>query len=218
MRAELPPGALRLVLVTPGDREPDATRALVASCAGAGLGTVLVRERQLDERTLGRLLEALVVDCRRAGTAVLVSNRPDLAAACGAHGVHLGHGGPTPAAVAAEHPELFVSLSAHREQLDAGALDLDHAQALTLSPWAPTRRSHPRPLLTRAEVERLVPAVAPRPVVLLGGITAGHVPELPPGPVGVAVIRALAEAPDPAAATRELAAAVDAWQAREAGR
>jgi len=202
------PGALRLVLVTPGDRSPAATLALVAACAGAGLGSLIVREPQLPDDELRRLLAQLVPLCRQAGVTVLVSNRPELAAECGADGVQLGHGGPAPAAVRAAHPELLVSLSAHRDQLDAGVLDLARADAVTLSHWAPTHRSHARPLLTGAEVARLLTELAPLPVVLLGGLTAKQVPELPDGLAGVAVIRALADASDPARATRELAAAL----------
>ena len=200
---------LRLVLVTPGDAPPSDTAALVGAALEGGVTAVLLRERQLPDAERRALYAELVERCRAAGALSLVSREAELAAALGADGVHLGWGGPDVAAARAALPGGLVGRSAHwpLEEEDG------RADYLTLSPFAATPRSRPRPLLTGEQVAAALAAAGERPVVALGGLDAARVPDLPDGLAGVAVVRALADAGDPRGAAAVLRSAVDAWLA-----
>jgi thiamine-phosphate pyrophosphorylase len=205
---------LRLVLVTPGDREPRATLALLASALDGGVTAVLLRERQLPPEQGAPFVQAAVRLCREAGALALVSRDADLAREAGAHGVHVGHGGADLAACRAAAPGLLVSRSSHWPL----APDDRAADWTTLSPFFPTPDSLPRPLLDAEQVQQAL-ATARGPVLALGGVEAGNVPGLPDGLAGVAVKRAISAAADPRAAAAALRDAVDRrWPKAHGGR
>ena len=201
--------SLRLVLVTPGDREPAPTEELVARALDGGVTAVLLREPQLAEARRAELATRCAARCREAGALCLLSRDADLAQAVGAAGVHLGHGSAAPDVVRSRHPALIVGRSAH------WPLVADDAEAdyVTLSPFRPTHRSHPRALLGTGDVAHVLRTLHPRPVVALGGITAHDVQDLPDGLAGVAVMRALCDAPDVRGSAAVLRSLVDAWLA-----
>jgi len=197
---------LRLVFVTPGDREGPATVELVERVAEGGVTAVLMRELQLSPAERRPLYATLCAACRRHGVMSLVSRDHELALASGADGVHTGWGGPSVGTVRAAAKGLLVGRSAH------WPLDVDDTAAdyVTLSPFRPTHRSARRPVLGEAQVAGALATPGLGPVVALGGVTAADVPDLPPGIAGVAVMRALADAPDPRGAAAVLRSVVDA--------
>ena len=77
----------RLYLCTP-DR-PDL-EAFVAACIEGGVDIVQLREKHLDDQRL--VTRATVVQriCSDRGVPFVLNDRPDLAAAMGADGVHVG--------------------------------------------------------------------------------------------------------------------------------
>jgi len=202
-------GSLRLVCVTPGDRAAPATEQLVRQVLEGGVTAVLLREPQLAARERAALYAACAAHCRRAGALALVSREPQLAVDCGADGVQLGHASPDVATARRLAPGLLVGRSAHWP-LQPDDLVADY---LLLSPFRPTPRSLPRPLLTPAQVQEVLGAVAPRPVVALGGLSAASVQALPEGLAGVAVLSALGAARDARTQAAELRSVVDAWLA-----
>jgi thiamine-phosphate diphosphorylase len=194
-----------VLLVTPGDRDPARTADLVRSALDGGVGAVLLREPQLPLERLQPLAVAVTELCRRAGAIALVHRDPALALACGADGVHTGYGGPSIAALRAAAPALLVGRSAHWPLQPQDA----EADYLLLSPFRATSRSHPRPLLTPAQVAAVLARTDLGPVLALGGLTLADVPALPAGLAGVAVVRAIAEAPpDAKTSAARLVAAV----------
>jgi thiamine-phosphate pyrophosphorylase len=198
-------GALRLVCITPGDREPAGIETLVRAALSGGVTAVLLREPQLawnERRQLGRRLAAL---CQQADASLLVSNDLALAQECGAAGIHLGHAGPNVTAVRQEAPGLIIGRSAHWPLVDEDR----SADYVTLSPVAETRRSWPRPLLTVEQLERAIADPDLGPVVALGGLDSRNVDRLPADVAGIAVIRALSEADDAAEAAGRLRRAFD---------
>ena len=71
---------------------PDATDRLVelvGAAARAGIDLIQVRERDLEGRDLAALVSRCLAAADRSATKVLVNDRIDVAAATGAHGVHL---------------------------------------------------------------------------------------------------------------------------------
>jgi thiamine-phosphate pyrophosphorylase len=200
-------GALRLVFVTPGRGAPHEIAGLVREVLDGGVTAVLLREPQLSGRERASLANEVVSACRSEGALALVSRDLELAEACGADGVHLGYGGPSPGEARRALPGRLVGRSAHWP-LVADDLEADY---LTLSPFRPTPRSHPRPLLTSEQLQHVLRLPGLGPVVALGGLGVQHVSDLPPGLAGVAVVRALADAPDPRTAAALLRSAIDTW-------
>lgn len=197
---ELLPGALRLVSITPGDRTPAETLALTEASLGGGACAVLLRERALEPTALLSLAHDLSALCRLAGALLLVSNDVELALACAASGVHLGHGGPAVDVVRRTAPGLLVGRSAH---WPPGPEDRA-ADYVTLSPVASTPHSWPRPLLSAEQLCCAVADPALGPVLALGGLDVESIGALPANVAGVAVLRALSQAVDPRVAAARL--------------
>jgi thiamine-phosphate pyrophosphorylase len=198
------------------DRRATAGRPLtevVERCLGAGLPAVQLREKDLAGVELLDLARALRGLTARHGARLLVNDRVDVALAVDADGVQLPEAGLPPAAARAlVGPARLLGVSTH----STGSLEAAQeagADFVLFGPVydTPHKRAWGAPQGTAALAAACRRANVP--VLAIGGVTAGRVPELSEaGAAGVAVIRALLEADDPAGATRDLLAACDrAW-------
>lgn len=155
----------------------------------------------LAARELLRLADALRPITAATGTRLIVHDRVDLARLCDADGVHLpGHGLPVAQVRRCLGAGILLGQSTHsgdaaRSAVTAGA---DYAFLGAIWPTA----SHPdRAPLGAAALRDALPA----PVIAIGGVTAPRAAEArAAGACGVAAIRALWDATDPAAAARAL--------------
>jgi thiamine-phosphate pyrophosphorylase len=179
-----------------------------AACRARVAVVQLRAKRAGDRQTLdwARAIRALT---RTAGVRFVVNDRFDLALLAEADGVHLGQEDLPPAALPAEaRARLAIGRSTHTpEQLDAARReDVDY---VAYGPVFGTQ-SKDSPFTARG-LEALADAVrraAPRPLVAIGGIGAEHLGRLRSlGVGGVAVISAVAGAPDPERAAAALVAA-----------
>jgi thiamine-phosphate pyrophosphorylase len=176
-----------------------------AILAGGAL-LVQLRAKDLHSGDLVRLARKVLECTTRAGAQLIINDRVDVAKLIGATGVHLGQEDLPPAAARdILGPRAVIGFSTHNlAQVDAaiaaGAIDY-----LAYGPiFATTNKRNPDPLQGVAAV-RDVRARCPLPLVAIGGITAKTLDEvLNAGADAVAVIGAIAHAPDPAAATRAL--------------
>jgi thiamine-phosphate diphosphorylase len=136
---------------------------------------------------------------RPAEAAVFVNGRPDIAAALGAHGVQLGSGDLAPADARRLLPRGWIGRSVHTPEEAAMAVS-EGADFLVVGNIYATL-SHPgRPAAGLTLVTQA--AGLGRPVIAIGGITPDRAAEVKAaGGYGVAAIRALWMAADPAAAT-----------------
>lgn len=192
------------MFVTPGDRPPAVLTARVREVLRGGVTAVLLREPQLppaDRVALAGELRALTAE---HGALLLVNRESALARSCGADGVHTGFGGPEVAALRRDAPGLCVGRSCHWP-VEPDDLAADY---VLVSPFRPTGRSHPRPLLRNEQARAVLELPGMPPAVALGGLSAHDVPELPAGLCGVAAVRALADAPEARRAAEGLLAAV----------
>ena len=135
-------------------------------------------------------------------TRLFVNDRADVALAAGAHGVQLRADSLTPADARRLNPHWWIGVSVH-DLKQARAAQTAGADYLLVGPVFATA-THPdrAPLGTEgvAEIGQLG-----LPVIAIGGVTPERLPELRRAAVhGVAAIRALWDATDPAAATRRM--------------
>jgi len=180
----------------------DALSVARAALEG-GVQIIQLREKTQTDRALYELGRALVLLCREAGALLIVNDRPDLARALGADGVHLGQD-DLPVAVAREilPPGSLIGVSTHSDAEIEQALAAG-ADYLGLGCCYP---SSTKDVLQMAGLE-LVSRWSGQleiPWFPLGGVTLARLDELTArGARSVAVSSAICRAPDP----REAAAA-----------
>jgi thiamine-phosphate pyrophosphorylase len=204
--------APRLYLIT--DRRATNGRPLldvVAAALGgiAGLApaevAVQLREKDLEGRALTELARAFRAVTAAAGVGLYVNDRLDVALAVGADGVHLGHASLAPAVAAGIaarlQPPLAIAVSAHAVA-DLAALDRPTRDQIAFAVFGPindtpSKRAFGPPVglpALRAAAGLGVPLVA------IGGLSPADVaPARAAGAAGVACIRAILGAADPAA-------------------
>ena len=182
--------------------------AVAAAAAGAGVDLIQVREKDLADADLARLVRAVVHAVAGTRTRVLVNGRPDVAELAGAHGVQLPEEGLPVAAVRRAFPRLIVGASRHSLP-GAQAAEAEGADFVLLGPIFATP-GKPRALGpgVLAETVRALRV----PVHAIGGVdaeTAGAARAA--GARGLAAIRPFLEG-DVARAVRALRAAAAAGE------
>ncbi|MBI1845581.1 MAG: thiamine phosphate synthase [Candidatus Rokubacteria bacterium] len=201
--------AVYVILDRDAARGRDLEAILAAAIAG-GARLIQLREKEWPSGTLLPLAARLRRRCRDAGVTFIVNDRVDLALACEADGVHLGQD-DLPAAVARPllRPGMILGRSTHSVE-QALAAQAEGADYVAVGSMFPTSTKPDFQLVGPDLVRRVRPHVRV-PLVGIGGITAANAGAVAAaGADGVAVISAVCGAPDPAAAVRELLAAVRA--------
>lgn len=195
-----------LYLVADGGMSDAAVHAALAG----GVDMLQLRDPALDDDAILSRAAAWRALCDEHGALLWLNDRPDLALAAGADGVHVGQGDmPVAAARAAAGGELLVGLSTHSlDQLDAGIAT--GADQLSVGPvWeTPTKPGRPAAGLdyvrAAAERQQAVPWFA------IGGIDTSNVEDVvAAGAERIVVVRAIRDAADPGAAAATLRAALE---------
>ncbi|MHB8681138.1 MAG: thiamine phosphate synthase [Acidimicrobiales bacterium] len=203
-----------LYLCTP-DR-PDLEEFLDA-CISGGVDVVQLREKDLDDAALLERATVAAAVCASSGVPFIVNDRPDIAVACGAAGVHVGQDDLPPAVVRRiVGAYSVVGLSTHSpSELEASVAEpVDYVSA---GPVEATPTKPGRPGTGIGYVETAT-ARAGRPVFVTGGVTPESVPALvAAGASRFVVVRYLTEAAHPAAAAAALRSAVDEAMAARQG-
>jgi thiamine-phosphate pyrophosphorylase len=187
----------------------DLEEILAATIAG-GCRLVQLREKEWPTGRLLALAERLRDRCRRADVTFIVNDRVDLAVAVGADGVHLGQDDlPPRAARQLLRPGMVLGRSTH-SVAQAREAQAEGADYIAVGSMFPTQTKPDFQLVGPALI-RAVRPVTKAPLVGIGGVTRENVAQvIRAGADGVAVISAVCGAPDPAAATRDLLAAIRA--------
>jgi thiamine-phosphate diphosphorylase len=196
------PAALRLVHVVDleGARRGDRLDAMLQN----GVTCLWLRAPEATGRELYDAAGALLLRCRRLGAALLVGDRVDVAMAVGADGVELG-ARAAPARAVRPWYRGWMGVSCHGGTEIAAAREAG-ADHVVLSPvFGVPDKGEPLGL----DGFRTLAREARLPVVALGGLDADRAAAVrAAGADGVAVIRALRDAADVAAAARALAGPV----------
>src|SRR5215207_7297233 len=204
-RARLATAQLYLVCGAAGDG-PDLRAFLDAALRG-GVDVVQLREK---DRSFGddALLAAARIfrdACDAQGALFVLNDRPDLAAAAHADGVHVGQDDmPVAEARALVGEDVLLGRSTHTpEQVeDAAVADVDY---FAVGPVHATPTKPGRPAVGLELVRHAASAPRAVPWFAIGGIDSSNVGAVvTAGATRIVVVRALTEASDPEATARAL--------------
>lgn len=201
---------LRLMVVT----DPEcAGRELVDVVRAALRGGAPCIQLRLKEGSSREMLEAarrLLEETRAAGALLLVNDRVDVAIAAGAEGAHLGDDDLPVEQARRIVPAGFVIGRSVDGAEGARAAESAGADYLGVGPVLATPSKRDAGAAIGEAGVAAVHSASALPIVAIGGIDAHNAAGVArAGADGVAVIRAVMQAPDPAAASRALLAAVE---------
>ena len=163
-----------------------------------------IRARGVPARTIFDITSELARRAETVGSLLIVNDRVDVALTARAQGVQLGARTLSVATARALSADLVVGFSAH------GVAECEHAEreganfllAGTIFPTA----SHPETAAAGTGLLEECVAACRIPVLAIGGVTPERVSDvIRTGAYGVAVIRAVWNAPDPVHAAEQLA-------------
>lgn len=179
-------------------------RDVVEESLRGGVTMLQLREKSLAEPAFlaeARELQAL---CRDYHVPFIVNDNVDIALAMDADGVHVGQSDIVGKDVRAMiGPDKILGISANTVET-AVAAQAAGADYIGVGAVFPTSTKKDAKSLSREEMRAICEAVD-IPVVAIGGINAGNLPQLAGSGVdGVAVVSAIFAQPDPGAATRHL--------------
>jgi thiamine-phosphate pyrophosphorylase len=196
----------RLYLVSPLRMRAGDLAELVPELAAAGVDLIQLREKEMEAGDVMRAADPVLAACRSSQIPFIVNDRPDVALALGADGVHVGQNDLPVRWARRIHPEGLIGLSTHaREEIDAavelgGLLDYIAVGPVNATPTKPGRPGTGIDLVRHAAT-----AIARVPWFVTGGMNPETLPEvLEAGGRRVVVVRALTESPDPVAAAATL--------------
>lgn len=195
-----------LYLIT--DRSQAGGRPLgtvVRQALAGGVRAVQLREKDLSGLELFALATELRSITREYGARLIINDRPDIALAVGADGVHLGVTSlPIVEARRILGAERLIGYSAHAVE-EARQAQMDGADFITFGPVyaTPSKAAYGAPL----GLGKLAEAVAGLniPVFALGGVKTTSIPDVAAcGVTGIALISAIIAATDPRSAAAVL--------------
>ena len=195
--------AARLYVVTGAREDRGDLPAFLDAILGAGTDIVQLREKRAEAGDLLRWAPAFREACDRHGALFVLNDRPDVALAAGADGVHVGQNDlPLGVVRSLMGPRGLIGLSTHDEVQLAGASA--EADYVSVGPVHETPTKPGRPA-TGPGFVRFAARTERRPWFAIGGIDPRTLPAVvEAGASRIVVVRAVTESPDPAAAVRAL--------------
>ena len=183
-------------LITRGDSSPlnfetEKSRILgdIGAAIADGVGMIQIREKSLPARLLLDLARSVVSLAKNTPTLIFVNDRPDIAIAARADGVHLPETSFSPAVIRRIFGDrLVIGVSSHspehaRHAASTGA-DYVFFASVFDSPGKHTQGVE--------ALQAVCSALDPFPVIALGGVDQDNVTEaMSAGAAGIAAIRAL---------------------------
>ena len=187
-----------------------AAASAVEPALRGGADLIQLRDKTAGDDDIVRAGRELRALCSGHGALFLVNDRPDLALACEADGVHVGQDDmPVDDARRIVGPDRIVGTSTHSpEQVDAA--DASDADYYAVGPVFETPTKEGRPA-TGWDLIGYAAGRATKPWFAIGGMDAETASAAgAAGAERVVVVRAIRDADDPEAATRAIRAALEA--------
>jgi thiamine-phosphate pyrophosphorylase len=195
----------RLYFVCEAQPRGEDPEALLRAALGGGVDIVQLREKELGRAQVERSAQTYRRLCDTHSALFIVNDDPELAAACGADGVHIGQDDASPAAAREIlGPEAIIGLSTHSEEQIAAAAE-EPVDYISVGPVWETPTKEGRPGVGLELVAYAAARGIDKPFFAIGGIepsNAGQVVEAGAGRLGV--VRSIRDAADPAAAAASL--------------
>ena len=191
------PSAPLTYLITRGEATPAAFRdnkseifETVRSAVDDGVSMIQIREKNLPARLLFELAVDAATITKGSNTKLLINDRPDIAVAARADGVHLPSDSLPVDVIRAKFPRIFIiGVSTH--SID----EVRHAQmyGADFAVFGPVFETPGKgPAAGLEELREVVSAAAAFPIIALGGIDESNFrAALKNGAAGIAAIRAL---------------------------
>lgn len=194
-----------LYLVAPARIAAGVLADLIPELADAGVDLVQLREKEMEAGDLLRVGLPLLNACCAAGVPLIINDRPDVAEALGADGVHVGQNDLPPLAARNIVGRRLVGLSTHApDEVDAAAGLTGILDYVAVGPVHETPTKPGRPGTGLALVEHAARALT-LPWFVTGGMAGDTLgPVLAAGARRVVVVRAITEAKNPPAAAARL--------------
>ena len=166
----------RLYLITPPTLDAQAFADPLAAALDAGdVGCVQLRLKDVSDDAIKRACDALRPVTQSRGVAFLMNDRPDLAAATGCDGVHVGQEDASYAdARALLGPDRIVGVTAHASKHLAMEAAEAGADYVAFGAFFPTQTKQSPKGQADIELLRWWSEIMTVPVVAIGGITAGN--------------------------------------------
>ena len=199
----------RLYLITPTSAGPAFADILAAALDAGDVAAVQLRLKDADDDHWRRTIEALRPVAQSRNVAFLLNDRPDLAAATGCDGAHVGQT-DTPAAAARKLlGDLTLGVTCHDSRDLAMQAGDDGADYVAFGAFFPTTTKD-APTIADPEIIAWWSDLMELPCVAIGGITAANcAPLVTAGADFLAVVGAVwAHADGPAAGVRALNQAI----------
>ena len=209
LRAKERFGHVRLYVIITETHCKNAWLATAEAALRGGADCLQLREKDLPDRELLDRAKRLAALCREHEAIFMVNDRPDLAVACGASGVHLGQDDmPVSAARRILPASALIGVSTHTiEQVEEAAAEVpDYLAVGPMFDTATKPQSHiaGTATLVAARTRTALPLVA------IGGITVENASEvLTAVRCTLCVCRSITAQPDVEAAARRLREAID---------
>jgi thiamine-phosphate pyrophosphorylase len=189
-----------------GSPERAALVSRMAAAAAAGASMIQIRERQLDDRTCVDFARELIDATTETSCLITLNDRPDIAIAAAAAGVHLKSDSVSASDVRSiALPDFVIGRSVHSI---SEAIVAEHEGGYdyllfgTVFPSASKPAGH---VIAGIEPLREICSRVSLPVIAIGGMTCGRAAEAArAGAAGIAAISLFAEARDIAEAVSSL--------------
>lgn len=182
---------------------PTLEEAVKAACEG-GVTLVQIREKSASDDAFLDVARRCKAITDSYGVGLIVNDNPQVAAAVGAAGVHVGQDDtPVPEVRRVVGPHAVIGVSAHSVEEALRAKE-EGADYLGIGGVTPTATKPEAGVLSFEEMDAIMEAFG-GPCVVIGGVNAATIPLCKPHPfAGYAVVSAIIAHPDIAAAAREL--------------
>ncbi len=208
----------RLYFVAGVDPGGQPLAEVLGPALAGGVDVFQLREKDAREADLLAAAAVARALCDAAGALFILNDRPDLVAASGADGAHVGQDDESVArAHALAGPGALIGISTHdAAQIDAA--HTDRADYLGVGPVHATPTKPGRPAVG-LDLVAYAAVTATLPWFAIGGVDAGTIADVAgAGAARAAVVRAVALADDPRAVARDLRAILETTPLPDAAR
>lgn len=212
MRADLAARVRGLyVIVDPESTQGRDVAEVAAAALRGGVSVLQLRDKLRDKGEALAAARELKALCDAHNALLIVNDDADIAAACGAHGLHVGQTDlPIADARRILAPTQIIGCSNNgvEEALESERQGADYIAVGAVFPTSTMGKSGRTSV--GVDMIRRVKAMASQPIVAIGGINAGNIADVArAGADCVCVVSAVTHAADPEAAAAELAGVMD---------